>query len=104
MDVDEIVRRLEPWAQRRAELHTQLEAFRKLTGAMPDCDLLRPIHEVWTAYIVAISEIVGDENEWLQWFEYECEMGRNAMGVTTAKGKTMKVRTLRQFARLIAHG
>ena len=103
MDIDQIVTRLEAWAKRQAQFAGQLENFRALTGAMPDCALLLPMYDVWSAYTVAVSELVGDNNEWLSWFELECEMGRRPMTVKSLGGKEVKVRTLRQLARVIAY-
>lgn len=103
MPIDEIVKRLEAWAARQRELHAQYAALHALTGAEADCPLMRPVWSVWTAYTVAVSEIVGDDNEWLQWYELECDMGRRPKTVTSTGGKTIKVRTLRQLARVIAY-
>ena len=103
MQLDDIVKRLEAWAMRQRELTVQYEALRALTNAGSDCALLKPVWSVWGAYTVAVSELVGDTNEWLQWYELECDMGRKPMEVTSLGGKTIKVRTLRQLARVIAY-
>ena len=103
MPIDEIVKRLEAWANRQHELHAQYEALHALTGAGPDCRLLLPVWSVWTAYTCAVSEIVGDKHEWLNWYEFECNMGRQPKEVTSLTGKKIMVRTLRQLARVIAY-
>lgn len=103
MPIDEIVKRLEAWADRQRHLQAQYEALRALTNADFECALLAPVWSVWSAYTVAVSELVGDENEWLQWYEQECDMGRRPKEVTSLGGKTIKVRTLRQLARVIAY-
>lgn len=102
MQVGNIVTRLEAWAERQRLLDAQIDRLRALTGAPPDCDLLTPIYDVWGAYTVAVSELVGDDNEWLSWFELECEMGRRPMTAQSLGGREVKVRTLRQLARVIA--
>lgn len=102
MSIDEIVIRLEAWAKRQRKLQAQYEALQALTGAGPDCALLEPVWSVWSAYTVAVSELVGDKNEWLQWYETECDMGRKPKEVVSWGGRTIKVRTLRQLARVIA--
>ena len=103
MTIDQIVTRLEAWATRQRLLQAQMRQLQALTGAMPDCALLKPVYDVWGAYTVAVSELVGDTNEWLSWFEFECEMGARPMTVTSLVGKTITVRTLRQLARVIAY-
>jgi hypothetical protein len=103
MPLDEMVLRLEAWADRQRKLTAQYEALQALTGADVECALLAPVWPIWTAYTVAVSELVGDENEWLQWYELECEMGRRPTEVTSTAGKKITVRTLRQLARVIAY-
>lgn len=102
MSIDQIVKRLEAWKKRQEELTAQYNALHALTGAMPDSALLRPVFDVWDAYTVAVSELVGDKDEWLQWYELECDMGRKPKEVTNLGGDvTIRVRTLRQLARVI---
>jgi hypothetical protein len=103
MPIDEIVIRLEAWAKRREALHAQYKELEALTGAHCECELLKPVWSIWGAYTVAVSELVGDQNEWLQWYELECDMGRKPKEVTSLGGKTVKVRTLRQLARVITY-
>lgn len=103
MTIDEIVIRLEAWADRQRKLHAQYEALKALTNADCECALLKPVWDIWTAYTVGVSEAIGDSDEWLQWYELECDMGRKPKDVTSLGGKTIKVRTLRQLARVIAY-
>ena len=103
MTIDEIVKRLEEWGKRYDELDQQAQALAHLTGAMPDCALMEPVWSVWSAYTVAVSELVGDANEWLNWYQYECDMGREPKEVKSLGGKTIKVRTLRQLATVIRY-
>lgn len=80
------------------------DAHRKLTGANPDCPLWAPVFDAWDAYTVAVSEIVGDRDEWLNWYEMECRMGETPKEATSASGMTIRVRTLHQLARVIRWG
>lgn len=104
MTAAEIVKRLEPWAARHKAMMWQYKLFRETTGAMPDCNLWRPIFDLWTAYTVAVSEIVGDKDEWLQWYELECDMGARPKEVESLSGIKIRVRTLHQLARVIMWG
>ncbi len=105
MTTDEIVKRLEAWKRRHTALMEQYDALHRLTGAMSDCDLLLPVFDIWSAYTVAVSELVGDREEWLQWYELECDMGRRPKEVTNLGGDvTIRVKTLRQLARVIRWG
>jgi len=102
MSIDEIVKRLEAWKQRHDAMMEQYEALRTLTDAPPECRMFRPVFDVWMAYTVAVSEIVGDKDEWLQWYELECDMGRNPKEAHSDAGTVVRVKTLRQLARVIS--
>lgn len=98
--INDVQQRLIHWAARQEALQAQYEAFQALTGADCESPLWAAVWNVWAAYSVAVSEIVGDKAEWLQWYEYECQMGANPMEVKIGD-KTIKVRTLRQLATVI---
>ena len=98
--INDVQQRLIHWAARQEALTVQYEALQALTGADCESPFLSVVLEVWAAYTVALSEIIGDKAEWLQWYEYECQMGAQAMDVTV-DGRTIKVRTLRQLATVI---
>lgn len=104
MDAEQITKRLKCWKRRHAELMAVYNAMGKLTGADRYCTLFTPIFAIWTAYTVALSELIGDKAEWLQWYEIECDMGRAPMMVVLRDGREIKVKTLRQLATLISQG
>ena len=104
MELDQIEERLKHWKRRQNELMAAYGDLAKLTSAMPDCKLLRPVFDVWTAYTVAVSELIGDRDEWLQWYELECDMGKRPKAVAFADGRELEVKTLRHLARVIADG
>ena len=103
MDVEQIIKRLKCWKRRRAELMAVYNAMGKLTGADQYSTLFAPIFDIWTAYTVATSELIGDKAEWLQWYEVECDMGRDPMMVDLSDGREIEVKTLRQLVTVIVH-
>lgn len=104
MDAEQITKRLKCWKRRHAELMSVYNAMSQLTGADRYSTLFEPIFDLWTAYTVATSELIGDKEEWLQWYEIECEMGKTPlMAIFSGRG-AIKVKTLRQLATLIAQG
>lgn len=78
---DEVLARLQVWSQHQESLTLQLDAFLALTGAEPDSKLLKPIYALWDAYTKEISCTVGDQEQWLDWYEYQCNMGRTPSSV-----------------------
>ena len=101
MNSEQITKRLKHWKQRHAELLAVYNAMGQLTGADRYSTLFTPIFDIWTAYTVALSELIGDTAEWLQWYEIECDMGRSPMMVVLRDGREIEVKTLRQIARVI---
>ena len=103
MTVDEIVKRLEPWRDRYDELSEQLSILEKLTGADPaGSPLFEAIWSVWEAYTDAMSELVGDKNEFLEWYQQECAMGGRPRKTSSFTGKKIVVSTLQQLAEVLS--
>lgn len=102
MSVADIEKRLYWWSCRHKELTKQAEALRAVTGGDYDAPLMAAVWAVWNAYTVAVGELVGDSDEWLQWYETECSMGRTPKMAYRAFGSDgVNVRTIKQLARVI---
>ena len=93
--------RLREWARHRAAVHAQYEAMMALTNADSESALWRPVFALWEAYTEAVSEAVGDRDHWLQWYEQDCGMGKRPKELTSLSGRRIRVRTLRDLARVI---
>lgn len=102
MDINKIEERLRHWKRRHGEMMAAYNALYRLTGCAPESQLSNSLFDIWNSYTVAISEIVGDRDEWLQWYQNECDMGKKPMSMTFANGRKLKVKTLRHIARVIA--
>jgi len=96
------VKRLELWKRKYIEFTEVYDAFNKLTGAMPDCELMAPIFAIWEAYTESVSELVGDNYEWLKWYEYECDMGKEPKEALLSNNQWIEVKTIEDLAILIA--
>lgn len=101
MDAKQITKRLKLWKRRHAKLMSVYNAMSQLTGADRYSTLFELIFDLWTAYTVATSELIGDKEEWLQWYEIDCDMGRAPRMVVLLDGREIEVKTLRQLAMVI---
>jgi hypothetical protein len=101
MSLDEIKAKLAEWQSLQKPFAAAYEAFEKLTGADPDCELLSPMFALWEAYTAATAELIGDAGEWLEWYEYQCHMGERPSAVTFPDGREMTIETLDDLAELI---
>lgn len=103
MPIREIVLRLGHWKARIKKLDAQIDAFADMTGARSDGPFLDNIYGMIDAYTASVSELIGDKWDWLSWHRNECEMGQAPRDAVIG-GKTIKVKTLRQLARVIQNG
>ena len=93
---------LTAWAalqKQKAQLEDNLH---KLFGTDHDSEALRTINTLWDAHTKAVSLVVGDEDEWLSYYEYECAMGKQPGSFKkSATSKPMRISSLKQLARVI---
>lgn len=77
-----------------------MEALAKPLGGTFDGPLFDAVWLTWDAYTDQLAHRIGDTSDWLQWYCSENDMGRKGLAVSSYT-RTIKVRTLRQLARVI---
>ena len=104
MTEPEIIARLTEWQCRHEKFSAAYRAFADLTGAAPESAFMGQILALWDAYTKAVSEIVGDlsRESWLDWYAYECDMGKSPKDVEFQDGRQTVIATLADLAKLIA--
>ena len=60
----------------------QYIGLQALTKCGPDALLTLAMGQMWDAYTNAVSREVGDENEWLDWYCWDNDMGAKGLEVT----------------------
>lgn len=101
MKTTEIVSHLEAWVAHHRAIEEVYQSLHKMTGAMPDCALLAPVYRLLDAYTEAISDVVGDKEEWLSWYAWDNDMGAKKLEVTIPGKKPFKADSLTKLARCI---
>ena len=92
---------LEEWQTTIQNSDKALAALDKAIG-FNDGPLRHSIYTMQATYTRAISLIVGDEFEWLEWFACENDMGAKALTASSVPGKPLKpIRNLKQLLALI---
>ena len=99
----EIVPTLELWQRVYREWQTQYEALQALTRCGPEAPIALAMGRMWDAYTNAVAREVGDENDWLEWYCWENDMGAKGLEAQSTSGKTIKVRTVAHLARVICY-
>lgn len=101
MNAAEIEPILAEWMAAQRALEAALEPLYAALGADAGSPVMDSIYHVMTAHTVAIARIVGDEDGWLEWFSNETEWGARDLGARI-NDKIVKVRTIKQLARVVA--
>lgn len=100
--INEIVAQLEVWAQHIKAIDAQYNALSAITGTGVGSPLWDAIFAMQNAYTASVSERVGDTNEWLNFYEFDCEMGKHPRVVSNLMGnRSINVKTMRDLARVI---
>ena len=80
--------------QKWEKQHTQIDDAYKLVSQIfnIDCDspVISPTFEMFDTYTDVVAELVGDKDEWLQWYAWENDFGKKAMRAKASKWKSMR--------------
>ena len=101
MKQNEIIQRLKVWQERSKELDAQWEAFAAVTGAHIEGPLANAIYRLGGEYTKAVAELVGDQGEWLDYFQYECEFGAKPKWVHSSDGVQVMLKDVRALAKVL---
>ena len=84
---DQVTAYIREWMERVKEADSQINAIGELFG---DLDYAAPLPGAVSAlaggYAKAVSKIIGDECEWLEYFWIDCAFGANPLGVIPESG------------------
>lgn len=93
-----MVPRLKEWQTCGLALYEAQDAAYKAIGSSFDSPFWEVIFAAWKSYTRAVAELVGDDGEWLDWFDCECDLGRRPKLATLSNGKAVCVKTVQQLA------
>ena len=86
------------------DMHDRLERAIEPLKKCFDCVSGPLIDEIWRSFELAIkqtSRLIGDKSDWLSWYIYECDCGRNPMKAGIGKN-VKKISSPLSLAKLIA--
>lgn len=109
MSRKEIIKHLRQWEKLYFDLDRQRQALVDCLGIdLLESPLMNAIDALWNAYSDEVSEKVGDIKEqgryvWLDWYETECDMGREPQQAKRNEWKRMrKIGSIEKLAELMA--
>lgn len=101
MTKTETMRLLNKWQAHHAALETLMDGVQRSIGLDPDAPFFDTIWKLFDAYTRTLAAQVGDEGEWMAWYQNENEMGAKKMNAGY-DGKTKPIKTIAQLSELIA--
>ncbi|MXS85325.1 hypothetical protein ABO04_05170 [Nitrosomonas sp. HPC101] len=103
MKLEEIKIQLRAWQETISDLEDQLDALSKIVQACPESPLINAIHRIESRYTRSVARLVGDDNEWLDWYWLEVDMGSKEHNtVTLNNGDDVRnIKTTDDLAQLI---
>jgi len=92
---------LKVWAEKIQTADAALDSIQKLFDSDYESPALKPICELMSAFTDAVSEIVGDECEWLDYYRHECQLGAHPL-MTKHDGLEIKMDSLDALLNVIS--
>jgi len=75
-DNDDILSMLQIWQSTYKNVNGALENLNAVTGGRPDGPIYEAFDSMFVEYTAALSELVGDQGEWLHWFANDTKFGK----------------------------
>lgn len=82
---------LQKWLDNSISVYDEIEKLDSILMSSPDSPLKQAIWEMHAGYTKAVSKIIGDKDEWLNWFAWECDFGRDPKVIAFSDGETLVV-------------
>ncbi len=76
--------------------------FEKITMASPESPLFNSIWRIFEKYVDMLSKLIDDDFNWLSWYIYENDCGKNELEAKNSSQKKMhKIKNTKQLLNLI---
>lgn len=93
---------LTAWALLQKQKATLEDNLHKLFGTDHDSLALRTLTTLWESHTKAVGQLVGDECNWLDYFEHECDMGKSPGAYKKSHtARPVRISSLKSLARVI---
>lgn len=90
------------WALLQKQKARLEDNLHRLFGTDHDSEALRTINTLWEAHTKAVGQLVGDEEQWLNYYEYECAMGKQPGSYKKSPtARPVRISSLKSLAHVI---
>lgn len=76
LDVTQTTKAITAWRDRIQAVDAPLSALYAITGGDHGSPLGETIESALESYTVAVSHMIGDRDEWLTYYRFECDLGK----------------------------
>ena len=94
-EAEDLVPLLERWIQTARRLDDTYGKLEKAFMASPENEIRTAIWGMFHEYINVLAELLSDDpqdaQQWLEWFAWECDFGRNPKEMEFSDGESLMV-------------
>ena len=91
MKREEATKLITLWVDRAKALHAAQYSLNTLLMASPEAPIFKAAWDMFTGYTKQLAEALGDEDGWMEWFAWECQLGEKPMEMSFANGEKLLV-------------
>jgi len=93
---------LSDWKRFHISSRNQYSELRRIFGSEPENSITDLTCDLLEEYTKLVSEKLGDECGWLEWFAFENDLGKKGFLVTYSDGKnSIRVKTIKDLLKVI---
>ncbi len=82
---------IQEWIDQGLALEAQFKALEAIVGDMAESPLWDAVWKGYDAHRRAIAALMGDGDEWLSWFQCDCDYGRTPREMVFPNGEVLLV-------------
>lgn len=86
-----LLRLVERWMEAARRIDDTFGKIEKAFMASPENEVRSAIWGMFGEYTKTVAALVGDEENWLEWFAWECDFGKRPMEMKFSDGETLMV-------------
>lgn len=102
MTYEETLFHLQCWEAAVQPCNETAELLIDLFNGQYDSRMFKPYQNLIEEYTKLVSKVIGDECEWLDYYQYDCNWGKKPLEVTMTNGEKILLDSLPNLATIIS--
>lgn len=97
-----LIERLKEWEKMYNEIKRVHDSLHFVGFMIPESPLYQAIYGSFDRYTDILSEVIGDNHEWLNWYCWENDMGKKELEICPAEDAEWRpIKTIEDLAMII---